>query len=146
MQVDVTMMADIRRPREEVAAFACDPANAPAWYANIRSATVLGDAPFSRGTRVRFVARFLGRTLAYTYEVTELVPGERLTMSTSSGPFPMTTSYVFEDLRTGSTRMTMRNHGSPSGFAGIATPLLTRAMRRAMTKDLARLTRVLEGR
>lgn len=27
--------------------------------------------------------------MEYTYEVTEFAPGERLTMQTSEGPFPM---------------------------------------------------------
>lgn len=146
MDVDVTMTADIRRPRGEVAAFACDPRTVPAWYTNIRSVDVLTEGDLGVGSRMRFVASFLGRTIDYTYEVTDLVPGERLTMTTASGPFPMTTTYLFEDLDTGATRMTMRNHGSPSGFGAVAAPVLARAMRRAMTKDLSALTWVLERR
>ena len=146
MDVDVTMTADIRRPRGEVAAFACDPTNVPAWYANIRSVDVLTPGPLALGSRMRFVATFLGRTIDYTYEVSDLVPGERLTMTTASGPFPMTTTYAFEDLGTTTTRMTMRNHGSPSGFGAVAAPVMARAMRHAMTKDLRALTRLLERR
>ncbi len=144
MDVDVTVTADIRRPREEVAAYACDPLNVPAWYANIRSVDVLTAGPMGPGSRMRFVATFLGRTIEYTYEVAELVPGERLTMTTASGPFPMTTTYAFEDLSTGATRMSLRNHGSPSGFGSVAAPVLRRAMQRAMTKDLRALTKLLE--
>ena len=146
MDVDVTMTADIRRPRGEVAAFACDPTNVPAWYANIRSVDVLTPGPLALGSRMRFVATFLGRTIDYTYEVSDLVPGERLTMTTASGPFPMTTTYAFEDLGTTTTRMTMRNHGSPSGFGAVAAPVMARAVRHAMTKDLRALTRLLEHR
>jgi uncharacterized membrane protein len=146
VDVDVTVEADVRRPREEVAAFASDPRNVPEWYSNIRSVEVLTPGPLGVGSRMRFVARFLGRTIEYTYEVVELVPGERLVMSTASGPFPMTTTYSFVDLPTGSTRMAMRNHGSPSGFGAVAAPVMARAMERAMTKDLRRLTSVLEGR
>ena len=146
MDVDVTMTADIRRPRGEVAAFACDPTNVPAWYANIRSVDVLTPGPLAPGSRMRFVATFLGRTIDYTYEVSDLVPGERLTMTTASGPFPMTTTYAFEDLGTTTTRMTMRNHGSPSGFGAVAAPVMARAVRHAMTKDLRALTRLLEHR
>ena len=146
MDVDVTMTADIRRARGEVAAFACDPTNVPAWYANIRSVDVLTPGPLALGSRMRFVATFLGRTIDYTYEVSDLVPGERLTMTTASGPFPMTTTYAFEDLGTTTTRMTMRNHGSPSGFGAVAAPVMARAVRHAMTKDLRALTRLLEHR
>ena len=101
VDVDVTLMADIRRPRAEVAAFACDPRNVPRWYRNIGTVEVLTDGALSVGSRMRFVARFLGRTIDYTYEVTELVPGERLTMTTASGPFPMTRLRA-----TAATRMT----------------------------------------
>lgn len=146
MDVDVTLEADIRRPRREVAAFASDPVNVPRWYANIRAVEVLTEGPLAVGSRMRFVARFLGRTIEYTYVVAELVPGERLVMTTASGPFPMTTTYTFADLPTGSTRMSLRNHGSPSGFGALAAPVMSRAMERSMTKDLRRLTAVLEGR
>lgn len=146
MDVDVTVQADIRRPRHDVAAFACDPRNVPRWYANIRTVDLLTGLPLAVGSRMRFVARFLGRTVEYTYEVTALVPDERLTMSTASGPFPMTTTYAFDDLPSGATRMTLRNHGSPAGFQSMAAPVLSRAMERATTKDLRRLTRLLEGR
>jgi Polyketide cyclase / dehydrase and lipid transport len=90
-----------------------------------------------------FVARFLGRRLAYTYEVVDFVPGQRLVMRTAQGPFPMETTYTWEPDGAG-TRMTLRNRGEPSGFAGIAAPVMAAAMRRANRKDLAALKAVLE--
>jgi uncharacterized membrane protein len=146
MDVDVTMTADIRRPREEVAAFACDPHNVPRWYRNIESVDVVPEGPVAVGSRMRFVTRFLGRSIDHTYEVVELAAGERMTMTTASGPFPMTTEYAFETLPTGSTRMTMRNHGTPSGFGAVAAPVLRRAVQHAMTRDLRALTELLEHR
>jgi len=96
------------------------------------------------GSRFRFVARFLGRTLRYTYEVRELDAGRRLAMSTAEGPFPMETTYAWEDARAGVTKMTLRNRGEPSGFAKVSAPLLARAMRRANEADLRRLKELLE--
>jgi hypothetical protein len=96
------------------------------------------------GSQVTFVARFLGRRLAYTYELLELVPGSRLVMSTSEGPFPMETTYTWADAPSGGTRMSLRNRGEPSGFSKVVTPVLEQAMRRANTKDLARLKQILE--
>jgi hypothetical protein len=98
------------------------------------------------GSRLAFVARFFGRTLEYTYEVTDLVPGERLVMATSEGPFPMETSYAWTDRPGGQTHMTLRNRGTPSGFAGVAAPIMSAAMRRANGKDLAALKALLESR
>ena len=93
-----------------------------------------------------FVAHFLGRRLAYTYEIVELVPGERLVMRTAQGPFPMETSYEWSPAGDASTQMTLRNRGEPSGFAGVAAPLMSAAMRRANAKDLTRLKSLLESR
>jgi uncharacterized protein YndB with AHSA1/START domain len=144
--VDVVTEIDIERPREEVAAYAADPDNATAWYENIDAVEWKSPRPLAVGSQVAFVARFLGRRLAYTYEIAELVPGERLVMRTSDGPFPMETSYAWQDAAGGGTRMTLRNRGEPAGFARAATPLVAAAMRRANRKDLARLKASLEAR
>ncbi len=91
-----------------------------------------------------FVAQFLGRRLAYTYEVVELDPERRLVMRTADGPFPMETTYTWEATGTGRTRMTLRNRGNPAGFSRIVAPVMERAMRRATSKDLSRLKAMLE--
>jgi len=142
--VDVETEVVIARPRAEVAAFAADPDNATAWYENIEHVEWKTSRPLGVGTRLAFVARFLGRRLAYTYEVKEHVPGERFVMSTAEGPFPMETTYTWQDEPGGGTRMTLRNRGAPSGFSRIATPFMARAVKRANGRDLRRLKAILE--
>jgi hypothetical protein len=137
---------EIDRPRSEVAAYASDPDNATAWYENIKAVEWKSPKPVAVGSRIAFVAQFLGRRLAYTYEVKSLVPGERLVMSTAEGPFPMETTYIWEDTASGGTKMTLRNQGEPSGFSKVAAPVMAAAMRRANRKDLARLKAMLEAR
>jgi uncharacterized membrane protein len=144
MPVDVQSQIEIARPHGEVAAYASDPDNATVWYENIKAVEWKSPRPVQVGSRIAFVARFLGRRLAYTYEVRELVPGERLVMSTEQAPFPMETTYTWEESRDGATKMTLRNRGEPSGFAKVAAPLIATAMRRANEKDLRRLKQVLE--
>lgn len=144
MRVDVRVETVIERPVDEVSAFAGDPTNAPQWYVNIRSVEWRTPPPLAVGSRMDFGARFLGREIAYTYEVTDLVPGERLVMRTAEGPFPMQTTYTWEPVADG-TRMTLHNTGEPSGFAKVARPVMEKAMRRATSKDLEALKRLLEG-
>jgi hypothetical protein len=143
--VDVLTEIEIDRPRTEVAAFASDPDNATEWYENIKAVEWRTPKPLAVGSRVAFVATFLGRRLAYTYEVRELVPGERFVMSTAEGPFPMETTYAWEDTAAGGTRMTLRNRGEPAGFSKVAAPVFASAMRRANRKDLQRLKSILEA-
>jgi uncharacterized membrane protein len=144
--VDVVTEIEIGRPRPQVAGYAVDPANATSWYENIKAVDWPEDEhPLAVGSKMTFTAEFLGRRLEYTYEVREHDPGRRFVMSTADGPFPMETSYTFEDAGDG-TRMTLRNRGEPSGFSKVAAPMMAGAMRRANRKDLARLKAILEAR
>ncbi|MFN0156267.1 MAG: SRPBCC family protein [Gaiella sp.] len=145
MVVDVLTEITIDRPPAEVAAFAGDPGNAPRWYVNIKQVEWKTEPPLQVGSELAFVARFLAKTLVYTYTVAELVPGERLVMRTAQGPFPMETTYTWEPAAGGGTRMTLRNRGEPAGFSRLMAPFMTRAMRRANTRDLRALKRLLEA-
>ena len=146
MALDVTAEALIARPRDVVAAFAGDPTNAPTWYVNIHAVEWKTEPPVKPGSRMAFVAKFLGRRLAYTYEVIDHVPNERLVMRTAEGPFPMETTYTWEPAPDGATRMTLRNRGEPRGFSRLLAPFMAAAVRRANRKDLARLKSILESR
>jgi len=146
MAVDVLTEIVIDCPREQVAEYAGDPSNAPDWYENIRSIDWKTDPPVRLGSRMAFVARFLGRRLAYTYEVVELVPGERLVMRTEQGPFPMETTYTWETVGAGATRMTLRNRGQPRGFARVSGPIMAAAVRRETNRNLRDLKALLEKR
>jgi hypothetical protein len=144
MNVDVLTDIVIARPREVVAAFAADPDRVPAWYRNIKAVEWKTPRPLAVGSRVAFVAQFLGRRLAYTYEVVEWLPDERFVMRTADGPFPMETTYAWEDVAHGATRMTLRNRGAPAGFSRWLAPVMGIAIRRANRQDLATLKSVLE--
>jgi uncharacterized protein YndB with AHSA1/START domain len=144
--VDVLTEVVIERPRDAVASYAADPDNAPSWYVNIKSVEWQTPPAVAVGAKMAFVAQFLGRRLAYTYEIVELSPGQRLVMRTAEGPFPMETTYTWETTPAGGTRMTLRNRGMPSGFGAFMAPFMAMAMRRANQKDLARLKAILEDR
>ncbi|MQA03293.1 MAG: ATPase [Streptosporangiales bacterium] len=144
MAVDVVTEIVIEAPCERVAEYAGDPSNAPQWYVNIESVEWHTDPPVAVGSRVAFVARFLGRRLEYTYEIVEPVSGERLVMRTADGPFPMETTYTWRPHGDTATHMTLRNRGEPRGFAQLSAPMLAAAMKRANRHDLANLKALLE--
>lgn len=142
--VDVITTVIINRPRKEVAEYSADPDNAPKWYKNIKSSVLKTSRPLAVGSRVDFEAHFLGKKLIYTYQFKEFVPGCRLVMVTSRGPFLMETTYEWEDTFSNNTKMTLRNRGYPSGFSKLFAPLMTFAMRWENKKDLKRLKSILE--
>lgn len=144
--VDVHVETVINRPPDHVAAYAGNPDNAPEWYSNIKSVQWHTQPPMTVGSKLAFSARFLGRTLDYVYEIIELSPGQRLVMRTAQGPFPMQTTYAWTPEGQASTRMVLRNTGSPAGFSKIAGAVMAPMMRRAMRKDLRKLKELLESR
>jgi uncharacterized membrane protein len=145
MSVDVLTEIVIERPPGVVSAYACDPANAPRWYGNIKSVEWKSEPVVHVGAQAAFVAEFLGKRLEYIYEIAEFEPGERLVMRAAHGPFPMETVYTFTETRDGHTHMTLRNHGEPSGVSKLMAPMIASAMKSANAKDLAKLKEILEG-
>jgi len=144
MALNVLTETLINAPREQVAGFAADPSNAPRWYVNITSVEWQTEPEVAPGRRAAFIASFMGRRMAYTYEITVFEPGTRMVMEASDGPFPMRTEYQWHDAGEGQTRMVLQNSGGPSGFMALFTPLMRAQMRSANLKDLAALKALME--
>ncbi len=142
--VNVLTEIIIKCPPATVAAFASDPDNATAWYANIKSVEWKSTKDLRVGSKIEFIAHFLGKRLVYTYEIVELDPGRKFVMRTADGPFPMETTYLWKSLPGDATQMTLINRGTPSGFSKFLAPFMSSAMRMANRKDLARLKQILE--
>ena len=143
MSIDVTAKARIARGREEVAAYLFDPGNDPEWIGGVQEAALLGDQPIAAGSRVRRVARFLGRRIEYVNEVVELEPDSRLRMRSVAGPFPMDIEYSLTDAGD-DTIFRNRVRGDASGFFRVASPAMAPMVRRSIQKDAERLRDVLE--
>ena len=143
MAVDVTATGTVNRPRDEVAAFLRDPANDPAWIGGIRGVRLLTPGPVAVGSQVERTASFLGRRVHYVNEITDLTP-DQLAMRSARSPFPMRVTYHHHDTGPATTEVSVKVEGSPGRFYSLVGPLLGLAVRRAITRDLRNLKRVLE--
>ena len=144
MSVDVTVEQPIARPREEVAAFAMDPANDRRWIGALSEVRTLTEGSVGPGTRVERVAGFLGRRIDYVNEITELEPGRRLAMRSVKAPFPLRVTYEFEDAPGGTTLARIRTGGEPGRYYALAGPLLGTMVRLGVRRDLRKLKALLE--
>jgi len=144
MSIDVTAETHIDRPIDQVAAYVMEPANDPRWIGGISEARLLTDPPIGLGAHVQRVARFLGKRIDYTHEITEYDPPNRLVMRSIAGPFPMVIHYHFDQAGDG-TDVRVRNQGSTGGFYRLADPLMGRMVQRRVAGDLKTLKRLLEN-
>jgi uncharacterized membrane protein len=144
MGIDVVAEVQVRRPREQVAAYMSDPVNDPEWIGGLREARLVAPGPLGEGSRVARVASFLGRRVEYVNEITALEPGSVLEMRSVKAPFPMHITYTFED-RDGGT--VVRNHvRGGGGLFSLGSPLFAPIVKRNVQKDLERMRDVLEAR
>ncbi len=144
MPIDVTAEVTIDRPREDVARYAMNPDNDTSWIGGIVESKWVTDPPVTVGTQVARFATFLGRRIEYVNEVVSHGPTSLLVMRSVKGPFPMTVTYAFEDAPNGAVAR-IRVEGGGSGFYTLVRPLLSREVKRRITKDLRTLKSLLES-
>jgi uncharacterized membrane protein len=141
VSTDVSVERRVQRSREEVAAYAADWRNDKDWIGALDEVRLVQEDPL----HVARVASFLGKRIEYVNEVAEHEPGWRLVMRSVRAPFPMTVTYEFEDADNGGSVMRIRAQGDASGFYRLAGPLLSRAVKRGLERDLDQLKTNLEG-
>ncbi len=114
----------------------------PEWNAIVEEATP-SETPVKVGTRVKQRARFLGRKIESTAEVTEHEPDKRFTTKTDR-PFPLTISNAFEAEGSG-TKLVVVMEGEPGGFFKVGEQILARIAKKQMQAQLDTAKELLEA-
>jgi len=143
MEIQTTVR--IERPIEEVWAFFMEeyPAaylNDFAWQPDLLDETVLYQSPTGIGTRVRESRPGLGES---TWEITELIPMQRIVWKSVESRMPYEGVYSYEE-DAGATRYTYRARVEMSGLQKLLAPFARRASQRQLDANLQRLKRILD--
>lgn len=134
----------INRPVQEVFDYVTDLENSATWQGPILEAHQTSSGPTDVGATGSVKAKYLGRQMDLTTEVTSWNPPSSLTARSTGGPFPVELSYSFV-AQGNATRLTMTSTIEPGGFFKLAGPALEPLMRRQIQSDLETLKTVLES-
>lgn len=143
--IEVTASAEIARDAAAVFDYVADFENNPTWQRGMRSAVWTSPPPVAVGSTYDQIARFLGREIRTSFEVTAFQPGRSITISSRAGSFPITVSRTVEPLDAGRCLVTAQVSGDSSRFLRIADPIARWLVGRSVAGDYARLKQLLEA-
>jgi uncharacterized protein YndB with AHSA1/START domain len=133
----------IARPIQDVFEFIEDARNRPQWDDSVDSEKLTSPEPIGVGTTVRTTLRSMGREYVYTWEVTEHERPTRMTIESTTGPFPTVLAYELGE-RDGMTAVDFAVTGRPSGPLRLLQPMIARNTQKNLDRGFARLKQVLE--
>jgi uncharacterized membrane protein len=142
----VVVEQEIERPAEVVWEYMENAEHNPEWLSNMRSARWTTEPPIAVGSRYDQLARFLGKDVRTSFEVTELEAGRSITISSLPGSsFPIRITREVERLGPQRTRVREMAEGDSSGFYRLAEPLMRPMVRRNIVSAYRRLKQLLES-
>lgn len=143
--IHVTTTIEIDRPAQEVFSFLADSERNPEWQKGMQSARWTSDKPIGVGSTYDQVARFMGKKIVTTFEVTAFEDGRTITITSTSGSFPIAVTRSVEALDGARCLATAEVSGDPSGFFKVAAPLMRMMVASSVRKDYGRLKAILES-
>lgn len=144
MSISVTSSVDIARPASDVFDYVANFENNPAWQKGMKSARYTSPMPMVVGSTYDQVASFLGKEIVTSFEVTALEPGRSVTITSTSGTFPIEVTRTVEATGEGTCRASADVNGSPGGLFKLAGPLMRMMVESSVRKDWANLKAMLE--
>ena len=134
----------IDRPSDVVFEYLTNFENNPRWQSGMQEAYFTSDGPLDVGSTYSQVARFLGRRIDSNFVVVAYEPGHMVTITSSSGSFPITVTRSVKSAGSG-TEVKAIVEGDATGFFKLAEPIMGRMVQRSVDGDYARLKEVLES-
>lgn len=117
----------------------------PEWQSGMQSAQWTSEPPLRIGSTYDQRARFLGRDVITSFEVTAYEPGRSITIESRASSFPIRVTRAVEPIGPERCEVTAHVSGEPGGFFKVFGPLLDRMAARSVRSDYRRLQQMLAG-
>jgi uncharacterized membrane protein len=117
----------IHRPVESVFDFVLNGANNKLWRSSVLDIKPLSEPPYGVGSKFEQGLKGPGGRIAGDYEITELVPNERIGFRVSAGPARPTGLYRFQP-EDEATRLTFVLGYKAAGLSKLMEPMIQKSM------------------
>jgi uncharacterized membrane protein len=142
----VVVRVGIKRSCDDIYDVLEDAEKNPKWLPAMSSCRWITPPPIGVGSRYEQVARFLGKEIRTSFEVTAREPGHLITIQSREGSsFPLTVTRQVEPLDDNHCLVTETVDSDPSGFYRIASPVLHAMVRRGIWRSYQRLRDLMEA-
>jgi uncharacterized membrane protein len=142
----ITVQIEIGRPPEEVWEYLANAEHNPEWLTNMSSCRWTSEPPIRVGSRYEQAARFLGKEVNTTFEVSALDPGRLITITSLPGSsFPLTITRKLDPDGQHACVVTEIAGGDASGFYRVAEAPMRIMVRRNITSAYRKLKHLLEA-
>jgi uncharacterized protein YndB with AHSA1/START domain len=141
----VTVEVEIASPPAGVWEYLENAEHNPEWLSNMTSCRWITDPPVRVGSRYEQVARFLGKDVRTTFEVSALAPERLITITSLPGSsFPLTITRTLDPIGNERCLVAEIASGDVSGFYRVAEPLMRVMVRRNIARAYQTLKHLLE--
>ena len=144
--MEMTALRQINRPADEVFTFFSDASNNPRWQDGMISCDWTSEPPIGVGSTYQQKARFMGRDIVSTFEVTRFEPGHLIEIDTVVSTFPIKVTRTVTPIDETSCQVAAEISGGPEkGLAKWMEPVLARSAQKSVNSDYDRLVQLLES-
>ena len=138
----------IARPAGVVFDFLVTARNLPRWDSSVLECAQVGGGAVAVGTRYRGASLVLGHRIGWTTQVTEFVPGVRMTTQSVGGPLAFAVRYEVSTSPAGTTvrYCLVAESGLDGTFGRAIEPIVHRGQTKVVRANLGRLASLLAQR